>query len=191
MNKRASATKAERLLRRFWRHARGVVAIEFAFLVPALVLFTMGAIEFGLILFDYQRAGEATRRAVRDLVINPPLAALDTLANDGTVVCTGSGGSVSCTGGAVQGDASTTFTLLYDKMQDIFSDIEPQNVSITYSATAGIDKATNPGVVTPVVTLSLTGMRHEFLMLQVIPGLPDGFDLPSFASSRISSTQAL
>ncbi len=191
MNRRASATKAERLLRRFWRHARGQVAIEFAFLAPALVLFTMGTLEFGLILSDYQRAGEATRRAVRDLVINPPLAALDTLANDGTVVCTGSGGGVSCTGGAVQGSASTTFTLLYDKMQDIFSDIEPQNVSITYSATAGIDKATNPGVVTPVVTLSLTGMRHEFLMLQIVPGLPDGFDLPSFASSRIASTQAL
>ena len=191
MNRRASATKAERLLRRFWRHARGAVAIEFAFLVPVLVLFTMGALEFGLILFDYQRAGEATRRAVRDLVINPPLATLDSLANDGTVVCTGSDGGVSCTGGAVQGDAGTTFTLLYDKMQDVYSDIEPQNVSITYSATAGIDKATNPGVVTPVVTLSLTGMRHEFLMLQVVPGLPDGFDLPSFASSRIAATQAL
>lgn len=191
MNKRASATKAERLLRRFWRHARGVVAIEFAFLVPVLVLFTMGVLEFGLILFDYQRAGEATRRAVRDLVINPPLATLDILVNDGTVVCTGSGGVVSCTGGAVQKDADTTFALLYDKMQNIFSDIEPQNVSITYNATSGIDKATNPGVVTPLVTLSLTGMRHEFLMLQIVPGLPDGFDLPSFASSRIASTQAL
>ncbi len=191
MNRRALATKAERLLRRFWRHARGAVAIEFAFLVPVLVLFTMGTLEFGLILFDYQRAGEATRRAVRDLVINPPLATLDNLANDMTVVCTGSGGGVSCTGGTVQGDASTTFALLYDKMRDIYSDIEPQNVSITYSATSGIDKATNPGVVTPVVTLSLTGMRHEFLMLQIVPGLPDGFALPSFASSRIASTQAL
>ena len=191
MNKRASETKAKLLLRRFWRHARGVMAIEFAILAPALVLFTMGALEFGLILFDYQKAGEATRRAVRDLVINPPLAALDALADDGTVVCIGSGGGVSCTGGAVQGDASATFTLLYNKMQDIFSDILPQNVSVTYSATAGIDKATNPGVVTPVVTLSLTGMRHEFLILQYVPGISSGFDLPAFASSRVSSTQAL
>jgi Flp pilus assembly protein TadG len=177
-------------MRRFWRNIRGAAAIEFAFVLPPLLMLTLGAIEFGLILFDYQRAGEATRRAVRDLVINPPLAALDTLRVDGTVTCTGTGASVSCSGGAVDGDASTTFAALYDKMEAVFEDIEPTNVSVTYAA-SGVDKASNPGVVTPVVTLSLTGMRHEFLILQIIPGVPTGIDFPAFAASRVSSTQAL
>lgn len=190
MNKRASDTRAGRLLRRFRRGRRGTVAIEFAFIAPVLVAFTLGALEFGLILFDYQRAGEATRGAVRDLVINPPLAALDSLSNGSTVVCAGGGGGVTCSGGSMDGSASTTFAALVGKMQDVFSDIESANVSITYSA-SGIDDPANPGVITPVVTLSLTGMRHEFLVLQLVPGLPTGFDFPSFSSSRLASTQAL
>ena len=118
------------MLNRFWRHVRGGVAIEFAFVFPLLLAFTIAVLEFGIILFDYHRAGEATRRGVRDLVINPPLAALDALVNNGSVVCIGSDASVSCTGGAVDGDAATTFAALVARMQDVFSTVAPQNVSI-------------------------------------------------------------
>ncbi len=188
MSKHVSEIRARRPLGRFWRNVRGAAAIEFAFVLPLLVGFTVAALEFGLILFDYQRAGEATRRGVRDLVINPPMAALDALQADGSVVCIGGGGGVTCTGGNVEASASDTFAGLYTKMQAIFSDIEPGNVSITYSA-SGIDL--NPGVITPVVTLSLTGMRHEFFILQIVPGITGGFDFPAFAASRVTSTQAL
>ena len=188
MSKHVSEIRARRPLGRFWRHVRGAAAIEFAFVLPLLVGFTVAALEFGLILFDYQRAGEATRRGVRDLVINPPLATLDVLKTDGTVVCVGGGAGVTCTGGNIDASASDTFAVLYEKMRVVFSDIEPQNVSITYSA-SGID--VNPGVVTPVVTLNLTGMRHEFFILQIIPGVSGGFDFPPFAASRVTSTQAL
>ena len=178
------------MLNRFWRHVRGTVAIEFAFVLPLLLMFTIGVLEFGIILFDYQRAGEATRRGVRDLVINPPLAALDTLLTDGSVVCIGSGASVSCTGGAVDGDAATTFAVIVEKMQDIFSSIAPQNVSVVYNA-SGVDDPANTGMITPTVTLSLTGLQYEFLLLQIIPGIPTGFEFPPFATTRLASTQAL
>ena len=178
------------MLNRFWRHVRGAVAIEFAFVFPLLLAFTIGVLEFGIILFDYHRAGEATRRGVRDLVINPPLAALDTLLNDGSVVCIGSGASVSCAGGAVDDDAATTFSALVQRMQDIFSTITPQNVSVTYVA-SGVDDPANTGVITPTVTLNLTGVQYTFFVLQIIPGIPDGFEFPPFATTRLTSTQVL
>ena len=178
------------MLNRFWRHVRGAVAIEFAFILPLLLAFTVGVLEFGIILFDYQRAGEATRRGVRELVINPPLAALDTLLNDGSVVCIGSGASVSCTGGAVDGEAATTFSALVENMRDIFSSIAAQNVSVVYNA-SGVDDPANTGMITPTVTLSLTGLQYEFFILQIVPGIPTGFEFPPFATTRLTSTQAL
>ena len=79
MNKHTSATERGGFLRRFARRDDGAVAIEFAFIVPALLIFTVGILEFGLILFDYHRASEATRRASRLALIQVPLAVLNTL----------------------------------------------------------------------------------------------------------------
>ena len=61
MSKHTSATERGRFLRRFARRDDGAVAIEFALILPALLVFTIGVLEFGLILFDYHRASEATR----------------------------------------------------------------------------------------------------------------------------------
>ena len=57
----------------------GATAIEFAFILPALVVFTVGLIEMALILFDYHRAGEATRQAVRAFEIGPAITSFANL----------------------------------------------------------------------------------------------------------------
>lgn len=45
---------------------RGVAALEFAMILPVLLVMTLGALEGGLLLFDYHRLSEATRRGLRE-----------------------------------------------------------------------------------------------------------------------------
>ncbi len=123
MSRHTSATERGRLLRRFTRRDDGAVAIEFAFIVPALVLFTIGILEFGLILFDFHRAGEATRRASRLALIQTPLAVLDTLGTTDLACTATSGGNVTCTNGTQDGAADTNFAAMLAAMQAIFPDI--------------------------------------------------------------------
>ena len=59
MSKHTSAAERGWFPRRFARREDGAVAIEFAIIIPALIIFTVGILEFGLILFDYHRASEA------------------------------------------------------------------------------------------------------------------------------------
>ncbi len=56
-------------LRRAWRNERGVAAIEFAFVVPVLVIMLTGIIQFGAILFVQQNMGHVSRETARRLIV--------------------------------------------------------------------------------------------------------------------------
>jgi len=44
------------------------------------------------------------------------------------------------------------------------------------------------GIVTPVVTVSLTNVTRDFMILNIIPGMPETFTYPTFTSSRVAAT---
>ena len=190
MSKHTSAAERGRFLRRFARRDDGAVAIEFAFIVPALIIFTVGILEFGLILFDYHRASEATRRASRLALIQTPLAELDTLRTVDLDCTANSGGTVSCTNDTEDGDADTNFAAMITTMQAVFADIGNTNVQVGYVA-SGIDSAANAELVTALVTVNLTGVTHSFVVLDIVPGVPSSITYPAFSTSALRSTEGI
>ncbi|HKH96080.1 MAG TPA: TadE family protein, partial [Beijerinckiaceae bacterium] len=51
--------------RHFAKRDEGATAVEFALVAPVLVALTMSIIEFGLIIFTYTTAGNASRDVAR------------------------------------------------------------------------------------------------------------------------------
>ncbi len=187
MNKLTSARRRG-ILRRFTRSTGGTAAIEFAFILPIVLLLTVGLLEFAIVLFDYHRAGEATRRAIRQALINPPIATLDNIATT-DIVCDG-GETIVCTGGTVESTANTTLNTIIGVMQAIFPDIQKANVRITYSA-SGLDGPSTPGIVTPIVTISVRNLTHAYIVLGIIPGMPSSMTFPSFTTSALGPSESI
>jgi Flp pilus assembly protein TadG len=57
---------------RFCKSERGVAAVEFALLLPVLVLLLFGIIEFGLLLYDQQLITNASREGARAGIVQAP-----------------------------------------------------------------------------------------------------------------------
>lgn len=186
-----------------WRNRRGAVAIEFAFLFPIALVFTFGLIEFSLILFDFHRLSEATRRGARAAIIQPAVAALTgmTPTSNTIITCTGTGstpGNYGVTCSTTVADAAAFQTIVTD-MQGIKPDLTGSNVSITYTAT-GVS-AGSAGLVTPMVTVQVTGFQYSYFILTMADDLLSlsgasgnvlsntTFSLPDFATSRVGPTQ--
>ena len=167
-----------------WRRCRrGTAGTEFALVLPALLLLTLGALEVGLIMFDFHKVSEATRRGLRAALIED--AIIDLADLDSTpITCTGSG-SVSCSGGSV--DNSGSFDTIVAAMQEISPRISGDNVIVTYSD-SGLDISGTGETVTPLVTVEVSGLSYEFVAMTYIPGLPEQLDLPSFDTTRLAHT---
>lgn len=170
-------------IRRLVTSRGGATAVEFAMIAPLLVVLSVAMLEFGLIMFDYHRYSEATRRGVRLAMINTPITSLANLAST-PVNCEGTGGGgVTCTGAVVS--SAATFTTLFADMQAIVPDLTADKVTVSYADSA----VTNiSGMVTPVVTVSLSNVTRNFMILNIIPGMPETFTFPTFTSSRVAAT---
>lgn len=177
MIKRSSVIE---LLARLGRNRRGDVIVGFALLVPVLMLVTAGIIEFSIYMFERGRATEATRRGTRVAVIQSPIASLEDLAA-GPVICTSSAGAASCGGVTLESQAS--LDAIVADMQRIMPSIAPENVQVVYRF-SGLGEAGSGGI-KPFVTVSLVNLKHQYVMLGMIPGLPGMQTFPSFATTEI------
>ncbi len=162
---------------------RGLAALEFAMILPVLLLFTLGALEGGLLLFDYHRLSEATRRGLREALIQPSIIDLADLGAS-SVACTDSGG-VSCGGTTV--DSSASFDAIVTAMQQVFPTLGAGNVTVTY-ADSGLDVSGTGETVTPLITVGITGLSYDFVAVKYLPGLPSEFDFPNFNTTRLAHT---
>ncbi|MCH6567168.1 MAG: pilus assembly protein [Nitrospinae bacterium] len=100
---------------------RGNALVGLAFLLPIVLGLSFGILEFSVLIFDFHRANEATRRIARQAAIIAPLVDQATLSNNG---------SATCTGTACKGLAALT-----EVAKSVFPKIGPENVAITYSLT--------------------------------------------------------
>ncbi len=173
-----------RFPRRLRRDDRGEAIVGFAFVLPVLVLLSLAIFEFGLVMFDFHRAGEATRRAVRLVAISNPVADVSGFSAGSTIQCTSSGGGVSCSGSATA-DAGVFDSMIAD-MQQILPAIAPQNVEIEYTD-SGVGDPTTPGGIIPLVTVKLVNLTHAFYLVQLIPGMPEELTFPPFASNLLAA----
>lgn len=168
---------------RRWRDDRqGSAIVNFALILPLLMAFSFATLEFTLLMFDFHRASEATRRGARMAMVGDPIASLDTIADGGEIVCGSSGGSLDCSGGAVV--SSGTFDALVDGMRNVFPAIDAGDVEVAYSY-SGIGDIATPGGIKPLITVSLTGVRHDFVLLRAVPGGFTSIGLPSFSTSQL------
>ncbi len=197
-------TKAIGRIKGFRRQTGGTVAVEFAFLFPIAAIFTFSLIEFSLIIFDYHQLGESTRSGSRTAILQSPVGDLENLAS-ADVTCTGSGGTpnnynVSCTNGAT--NSQPAFQAIVQAMQAIKPDIVGNNVIVTYRDTGVTGGAESPDLITPTITVELTGYQYTYFIMGQVDSLfgvqngtatniadGGGFTFPNFATSRVGATQ--
>lgn len=165
------------------RDTRGEALVGFALVLPMLVLLSIGTLEFMLSVFDYHRAGDATRRGARVAAIAAPMVSQDALLAGGAITCTSTGTAVSC--GGVSASAPESFAAIVSDMQIIQPAVAARHVDVTYRA-SGIGDATTPGGLIPLVTVQLRGLRHDYLMVSGMPGFGDGYTFQPLTASRMA-----
>ena len=162
------------------RAESGESIISFAILFPILLGLSLAILEFSLVVLDYNRASEATRRAARIAAIEDPIGDLENVAN-GDVSCTANGGTTVCTGGALL--SAATFDTVVLAMQSVLPSIAPENVQVVYSD-SGIG-AEESGGIKPFVSVKLVNLQRPFMFLQVLAGVPAQITFPSFSTTQI------
>ena len=63
------------------RHPRGQALVEFALVVPILILVMLGIFEGGRAIYTYNALSNATREALREAIVHQDVAAIQARAN--------------------------------------------------------------------------------------------------------------
>ncbi len=153
--------------KRFARDEEGAFIVEFAITFPVLILLSFGLLEFSMVVFDYQRAAEATRRGVRLAIIQEPIPNTQQLLVDAVIVCTAPSGTVACTGGSPSANADALFAALLAEMQKAYPTLTSANIIVTFEG-SNVGASEEIGGVFPLVTLQLTGVVHEMIVGHLI-----------------------
>ncbi len=167
-------------IRRFLADEGGAFIVEFAISFPVLILLSFGLLEFSLVVFDYQRAAEATRRGVRMTIIEPPIPNTAQLLVGDVITCTSTGGTVSCEGGSPSVEADLLFQSLFAEMRQAYPTLMEENVVVVYEGTKVGDENIDGGTL-PLVTLHLRNVRHDMIVGTLI-GVPY-IEFPDFATT--------
>jgi hypothetical protein len=179
------------------RDERGGSSVEFAMVFVALMLFSIGIIDFARASFDWNAVEKSTQIGARQTVIRDPVAIpiktwfecnppsdtsmVGLLCADpaggirpecdfGTVVCTSTG----CTRNGTAMNSTkldpAVFSGIVTAMQGALPRLQPANVTLTYkSSTLGfIGKPDGP---VPEVTAQVNGLPFDLLGLDIFAGL--------------------
>jgi len=177
----------------FWRDPSGAVAVEFGLMSVVFITMLVGLMEFGTAYWQWNQAAKALQLGVRLAAVSNPVSSdltsftgLSSTVEEGDPMPyfkrTCSGATVTCTGGTY--DAAAMRTLVYGRgntscpttaqryppMCQIFPRITPQNVIVEYTQT-GLGFAGRPGGPLPSITIRLTGLDFNFVVLDSLIGL--------------------
>lgn len=172
------------MMRRLLQDRTAASAVEFALVLPLLLILLLGTIDAGRWLWTYNRAEKALQMATRFAVVTDPmspglsssylgvggLTQGDAVpASDfGKVTCTGAGSvasaTVSCTCTTTPcptlGTAdNTAFQKLFNRLHAFIPEVVPSNVEVIYSS-SGLGYAGNPTEpdLSPLITLQVSGL---------------------------------
>ncbi len=179
-------------IRGFGRETSGAAMVEFSIAALFFLTFTFGLVEFTIAFHQWNAAAKALQVGARLASVSNPvdstlkaMTGMEGGASPGdpmpsfTRVCTSTG----CSGGGVY-DGTAMNTLVYGRGQttcgtlgadgypgmcDIFNRITPENVKVTYTQT-GLGFAGRPGGPVPTITLELTGLTFNFVVLNSLLG---------------------
>lgn len=197
------------LASKFFRNATGAILAEFALIFPFILVFTVGALEIGLFLFEASAAAKATQLGARWAVVNLPisssfqteLAATDwwqpgTLGKSCRAVACEPSKVFQCTEGTVGCD----MTGILAQMQRAYPQLRAGNIRVTYEpypTSRALGFVGRPGGVPVDVTVSIRCRVYTFAFLAnwfdwVLPGpeagcnTDPGIRIPT-STTRLSS----
>src|SRR2546422_8846034 len=170
--------------------------VEYTVVFPLFILVTLGTVDVAYMLSDWALANKAAYVGARTAVVSNPVAqgitnpftpglnpnigklcfdpttgAANTDSNGNNYcptvssVCTGASGGGSCTNGYTFDN--TAFAPILGNMKAIFPRLQAGNVQISYQ-TNGLGFVLQPGGLPMNVTVSITGMTHQFFFLPSI-----------------------
>jgi Flp pilus assembly protein TadG len=172
------------MLSRLMRCERAGSAVEFALVLPLLLIFLFGIIDGGRFLWEFNRAEKATQMGVRYAVVtDPALSGLSTFsfatsssdlisagsavpaANFTSAVCTSSSCTcVSSTGGFCGTTSlnTTAFANIVNRMALMYPQIAQANVEVDYK-NVGLGFSGDPDGpdVSPLVTVKLKSLTFH------------------------------
>ena len=188
----------------FIRDEQGGPAAEFAMVLPILLIFLLGTIDVGRLMWDWNRAEKATQMGVRFAVateivpsgLNTYSFAVDggipqgdpvPLANFPGLSCTGTASSATCTcksGGTCAFPLTgnhIAFNNIVDRINMFKSDVTTANVIIDYGY-SGLGFAGDPNGpdVAPLVTIRLQNLDFQPLLTQIFGAT---VSLPDFSAA--------
>ncbi|WP_309662574.1 TadE/TadG family type IV pilus assembly protein [Sphingomonas sp.] len=167
----------------FARNDEGASAVEFAMVLPLLLLFLLGTIDVGRYMWTLNRAEKATQMGVRYAIVSDPVAnvintdfvssysipggdAVPTATFD-SAVCNNTG-SCTVTGAAsgVSGRNAAAFQYIVTWMQNMYPEIQSSNVWVTYQ-NVGLGYSGDPTGpdVSPLTTVELRNLTFKPLIL--------------------------
>ena len=160
------------------RAQKGSSSVEFAMVLPLLILFILGIIDAGRLMWSYNRAEKAAQMAARYAAVTDmvpaTLATTDfTLQANGAVpggqaVPASAFSSTTCTSGSCSGSwgySAAAFTNVLNRVRFFIPEVAAANVQIRYD-NVGLGYAGDPNGpdVAPLITVSLTNLQFRPLV---------------------------
>lgn len=165
------------------RNEKGASAVEFAMVLPLLLLFLLGIIDVGRYMWTLNRAEKATQMGVRYAIVSDPVANIINTDFVGSysipggdpvpaatfdkAVCTNSGNcTVTGTASSVSGRNAGAFDAIVAWMKNFYPEIQPSNVQVTYQ-NVGLGYSGDPTGpdVSPLTTVELKTLTFQPLIL--------------------------
>ena len=188
-----------RLLFQLGQRRDGGVGTEFALVVPVLLLFLLGIIDVGRLMYSLNQVEKATQIGARMAVVTDMVpgglytANYGEILGQGAPITTANFGAARCSkpGGAVSCDCLTSpcplldpvnadaFNAIVNRMRQISPMIDGQNVVIVY-ANSGLGFAGDPNGadVAPLVTVSAANLSFSPALL-----FGGSFNLPAISAT--------
>lgn len=191
-----------KLLARVVRDSRAASAAEFALVLPLLLIFLIGILDVGRLMWTWNKAEKATQVGVRYAAVTDVASGqlfsfrftVNAGVGQGNVVpngvfdyllCTEDNDCSNCSGTACDDIEpsldSSAFNALVGRMQTMFPQIESNNVEVEYrNVGLGFAGDPNGSDVAPLITVRLKDMSFTPILLQLFGGT---ISLPSFSAA--------
>lgn len=177
----------------------GAVLLEFTVTIFVFLVVLFGVIEFSLAFYQWNAATKAAQFGARYAATsNPVLQQLpnidgltaanagDDFAGNFDVLCDGSlpTPACSCTGSECPGTLTylpDNMTAIVNAMKKAYPNITSKNVTVRYDNTYKLGYAGRPGGPVPTVTVSLKGVKFNFILLSFL--LPGSITMPGLSTT--------